>query len=102
MSREWEIFTFLGKKLTQCCCSWSAVIICSWNKNKINELPLVTRWHVDVINDGDVAAVDSEFLQQGNHPAKHVNTQQLTRVKSSDQIMNFYFICSIKCLHIKL
>lgn len=29
-------------------------------------------WDIDVINDIDVTAADSEFLQQRLHPATHI------------------------------
>lgn len=39
------------------------------------QLPVRAGWDIDVINDIDVTAVDSEFLQQRRHPAGQIITR---------------------------
>lgn len=38
------------------------------------QLPVRAGFDMDVINDIDVSAVNSEFLQQGRHPARMIMT----------------------------
>lgn len=42
-------------------------------KHKMH-LPVRAGWDMDIINDIDVSAVDSEFLQQRLHPAGQMVT----------------------------
>lgn len=54
-----------------CCTIWSAVTIITEDKK---QLPVRGRLDMDVINDIDVTALNSEFMQQRLHPARHVIT----------------------------